>query len=89
MFLSGIKKWRNRHVDSETRWKEAQLRHGWELPEKAVWLLRIPIVRTIRQIYLSAKVSKMARAYAAIGVGFGHMNEYDAWVLYAIARGWC
>jgi hypothetical protein len=70
-------------------WSKAGEENQWVLPEKAAWPLRLLLIRTVRYWWLRRKIQRQARDFASIGIGLGHMNPYDAWVLHAIACGKC
>lgn len=71
-------------VDDE-RWRADGNEWNWSLPPKAPRLLRLPIIRHFRALWLSYKIERHYAAWRGLGVRTG----YDEWVLYAIARGWC
>jgi len=70
-------------------WRKDGERRGWTLPPKAHWFLRLPLIRGVRFMWLAWKVDKAAYQWGQAGIGLGHANERDEWVLYAISRGWC
>lgn len=70
---------------SDLNWELDKEKHGWVLPPKAHWCLRLPIVRQVRFVWLAVKID---RHYQTIG-SFGIPTGYDEWVLYAIVKGWC
>ena len=71
---------------AEKMWREMKKDEGWELPEKASWPLRLPIIRHIRFAYLVMRVARHYQFYGSLGL---FSTGYDEWVLYAIRRGWC
>ncbi len=75
--------------ESEVRWKKDKERYKWELPRKAPFLFRLPIMRWLRGAIYAWRIQKWAGSWASVGIGFGEPNQYDLWVLYAIRRGWC
>ena len=75
--------------DDDRLWREHGEREGWRLPPAAAWPLRLPIIRTVRFVWLSWHATNHARAWGAIGIGLANIQPYDNWVLYAIARGKC
>lgn len=75
--------------ESEALWHKDQGKHGWVLPPAAPLALRLPIVRHIRCAWHTYRAERTAYAFSSIGIGIGGINQYDRWVLYAIARGWC
>lgn len=78
--------WSEDKARSEKYWNEEKEANGWELPRKAWWPLRLPIIRHGRAIFLMIMVDLFYRkGLGSIGVRSG----YDEWVLYAIIRGWC
>lgn len=75
---------------TEELWKEEKEKYGWELPKKAFFLLRLPVIRYVRWFYLNLKLRLWVHRWNSLGVGFGGVAQpYDEWVLYAIYRGWC
>ena len=72
-------------VESDRRWFDDQREWGWKLPPRAPWPLRLPIVRAIRAAWLSSRADRHFAAFRTLGMARG---GYDAWVVYAIARGW-
>lgn len=72
----------------EQRWHEDRLRHRWSLPRKAMWPLRLPVIRHIRAVITGWRAESYAAAWSSVGIGAG-VSGYDRWVMYAIARGWC
>ncbi len=42
----------------EALWKADAARYGWQLPPKAHWLLRLPVIRHIRAAVLDYRVSR-------------------------------
>lgn len=73
-------------LDSDRAWLQDQLQFGWSLPRKAHWLLRRPIIRHVRALVLSWRIETRSAFWRSIGATY---SGYDAWVVYAIARGWC
>ncbi|KTS09766.1 hypothetical protein SB2_11985 [Methylobacterium radiotolerans] len=76
-------------MDEDNAWRRDGERHGWTLPPKAAWPLRLPIIRAFRAAWLDYRVHKAASDWASAGIGVGGPNQRDLWILYAIARGWC
>ena len=74
-------------TDDDKLWREHGEREGWVLPFRAAWPLRLPVVRTVRALWYSWRVTRWARLWRAIGIGFGNITPFDNWVLYAIATG--
>ncbi len=68
------------------RWTEDGKRNGWELPQKAIWFLRLPGLRHIRVFFASWAVERHYAGIAPLGL---IRTGYDEWVLFAIARGIC
>lgn len=62
-------------------------RHGWSLPTKAPKVYRLPVIRTIRALYIAIKIERH-NAFWSHSLG-SIPSGYDEWVLYAIRRGWC
>lgn len=80
------------HVERDNEdalWREDKERNGWKLPPPAPWLLRLPVLRTIRGAWNLYHAEKNADQWASVGIGLGSMNPYDRWIIYAIYRGWC
>lgn len=75
--------------DDDAVWREDGRRNGWHLPPKAAWPFRLPIVRTVRAIWLDYRVRRAASEWASINIGIGSPNQRDLWVIYAVSRGWC
>ena len=73
----------------EQAWYEDRARHGWALPAKAAWPLRLPGIRWLRAVYHSWRAERQVDAWARIGIGIAGVSAYDRWVVYAIAKGWC
>lgn len=73
----------------EQAWYEDRARHGWVLPRKAAWPLRLPGIRFVRAFFNACYAADRAASWASGGVGINHVAPYDRWVIYAIARGWC
>lgn len=75
--------------DDDRAWRKDGERNGWVLPPKAVWPLRLPVIRLFRVAWHDFRAHQTAERWAAAGIGIGGPNPYDRWVLYAISRGWC
>ncbi len=75
--------------DSDIRWQRDKDEHGWQLPPRASWPLRLPIIRNIRGAWIMSRAEKYAFGFASMGIGIGGVSQYDRWVIYAIFRGWC
>ena len=73
----------------EQAWCEDRQRHGWVLPPKAAWPLRLPGIRYVRALIANIRTHRQADAWASIGIGLQGPAPYDRWVVYAIAKGWC
>lgn len=71
-------------LDHQT-WAEDGRRCGWELPPPAPRVLRLPVIRYIRCMWLSWKIARHYAFFAELGMV---SSGYDEWVLYAISRGW-
>lgn len=71
------------------KWKEDQEKYNWTLPPKEFVILRLPIIRYFRWFVLNWRVYRAAEQWRSCGIGLGIPNQYDLWVLYAIAKGWC
>lgn len=72
-------------VESDKRWMTDGERHGWVPPRPASQWLRLPLVRAIRASIVSRRVERHYAPWDARGMA---RSGYDAWVVYAIARGW-
>lgn len=75
--------------DDDAVWHEVAREHGWELPFKAPWPLRLPIIRHVRGYWHAFRMNRMVGQFASVGIGVGVPQQYDLWVLHAIFRGWC
>ena len=83
--MTGRKKTRSQRLsDDEKMWRHDGTVNGWSLPRKAHAVFRLPVIRNIRAIVARCRVETHYHK-TAIGIRTG----YDAWVLYAIYRGWC
>lgn len=73
------------------RWFEWRMNgstHGWSPPPRARWYKRLPIVRFVRAVYHYERVERLALQARHAGIGLGHMNPYDVWVIEGIRDGW-
>lgn len=68
------------------RWRQDGERNHWELPRKALWPLRIPVVRHIRALWATLMIERHYRIYASLGL---LRTGYDEWVVFAILKGLC
>ena len=75
--------------EQDKEWARTQERLSYVLPPKAGLFWRLPVIRRIRWSWLTVQAEKQASEYADLGIGLGHLNPYDCWVLYALFRGWC
>jgi hypothetical protein len=77
--------------DAEARWRADGKRNGWLLPQKVWWKwpLYWPVIRHVRWAWHAWRAERQARAFASVGVGLGHLNPYDEWVLWAVLKGKC
>lgn len=75
--------------DDDAAWLADGERNGWILPPRAAWPLRLPVIRHVRAMVLDYRVSRRVEEWASAGLGTGSMNQRDAWIIYAVARGWC
>jgi len=70
----------------DEEWRELGRSRGWELPPPAAWPLRIWGIRYVRAAAASVQFIRKNRDLAALDC---FPSDYDDWVIYAIARGWC
>lgn len=77
-------------TDDDFRWLADAEENGWAVAgeAKAAWPLRLWGVRHVRAGIASMRVDRRAQAFGKAGIGTGWANQYDLWVIYAIARGW-
>lgn len=80
---------KNIKKESECLWRKEKEENNWQLPKKAFFIFRLPIIRYFRWFYHNIRIYGHANMWAKAGIGFGGPNQYDLWVLYAISRGWC
>lgn len=66
-------------------WEKDAERFGWELPFRASWPWRLPVIRRFRAVWHALKVDRHYAFYSRLGLA---RTGYDEWVIYAIARGW-
>lgn len=78
-FVSERERW-------DEEWREAGRSRGWELPRPAAWPLRLWGVRYVRAAAASARLIRKHRDWSPPEA---FPSDYDDWVIYAIARGWC
>lgn len=76
-------------TESDKLWQADKKRNGWVLPQPAAWPLRLWGIRNVRAFVLAVRADRHARQWKAMGIGFGGIQQYDLWVIYAIAHGWC
>jgi hypothetical protein len=67
-------------------WEEHRVKYKWQLPKKANWFLRLPVIRYCRWFTLNIKATFHNDTWGALGL---IPSGYDAWVLYAIYKGKC
>ena len=73
-------------AESDNGWRQVKEEERWELPFKAPFLLRLPVIRYPRYLYHAYRYRRHQAYYATLGmISWGE----DEWVLYAIYRGWC
>lgn len=76
-------------TEDDRLWMQDGIRNGWRLPPKAAWPLRLPVIRHVRATWLDWRVTRRVEEWASVGLGTGTMNQRDAWIIYAVSRGWC
>lgn len=75
--------------EADLDWRRDALENGWTVEHiKAAWPWRLPGVRFVRYMWHAMRASEAAYRCMSVGLGFGGVAAYDAWVLYAIRRGW-
>jgi hypothetical protein len=72
-------------TESERNWLDDAEDNGWLMPSAPKWK-RLPVVRHIRAMYHSWRVSRHQQMWTA-ATGALH-SGYDRWVIYGMARGW-
>ena len=75
-----------RALSDDEMWEREGDWWSWELPAAAHWTLRLPVIRFIRAALAAYAIESHAEFYGALGKP---RSGYDAWVIYAIRRGWC
>jgi hypothetical protein len=69
----------------DEEWREVGQSHGWRLPPPAPWPLRIWGVRYVRAAVATVQFVRKSELWESEECS----SNYDDWVIYAIARGWC
>lgn len=72
-------------IEANREWFDDKTKNNWELPGKANFFLRLPIIRHIRTIWHSILIDRHNRFWRSLGM---IPTGYDHWVLYAMWRGW-
>ena len=73
-------------TDEDRLWFDEGLRFGYRLRKPAAPFWRLPVIRHLRAFWQMLRVEQWNASYEAIGI---KPPGYEAWITYAIWRGWC
>lgn len=72
-------------TNEDLLWYDMGLRYHWRLPKPVIWWQRWPPFRQVRLLRAAWRAVRVERQLATVGLT---PSGYDAWVIYAIKRGW-
>lgn len=75
-------------AETKVAWLNQAEQSGWPLPKVSKWHLRLPIVRHVRAMTLTAAVEFHYLRMENMGFGWARTG-YDEWMIDGIWAGWC
>jgi hypothetical protein len=75
---------RARRASDQLRWQVDGEAFGWKLPPAAPSWARWPVIRAFRAMAAAWRIERHYSHWRGSA-----RSGYDAWVVYAIGRGWC